>query len=105
MASCHPIGKHRLRRWLHDVEKVAKVCNHAGADITDDSSPGLQSAIMQHINTKQDRSGITMHPFLPARWSVKSFREAILQEHGDPLPTLLFEAKMILMNQIAKATH
>ena len=44
-----------------------------------------------------------MHPFLPARWSVKSFREAILQEHGDPLPTLLFEAKTILMSQITKA--
>ena len=87
------------------LKKVAKVCYHTGAEITDDSSPGLQSAIIQHIITEQDRSGITMHLFLPTHWSEKRFRGAILQEHGDTLPTLLFEAKMILMNQIAKATH
>ena len=85
------------------LKKVAKVCRQAGADITNDTTPGLQSAIIQHINNEQERSGITMHPFLPARWSARRFREAILPEHGDRLPSLLFKAKMILMGQVTKA--
>jgi len=69
------------------LKKVARACRQAGADITDESSPGLQRAIIQHIEAERDRSGITMHPFLPTCWSNKRFRGAILQEHGDTLPT------------------
>ena len=85
------------------LKKVARACKHAGADITDESSPGLQRAIIQHIEAERDRSGITMHPFLPTCWSKKRFRGAILQEHGDTLPTLLSEAKTIFVDQIAQA--
>ena len=44
-----------------------------------------------------------MHPFLPTRWSAKRFWQTNLLEHKDRLPSLLFEAKTILMGQVAKA--
>ena len=44
-----------------------------------------------------------MDSFLPACWSEKRFREALVPEEREILPSLLFEAKTILMGQIARA--
>ena len=65
-------------RTMHFV--LAKAYRQAGADIPNDSKPGLQDAIIEYITSAQERSGISMDSFLPAHWSEKRFREALVPE-------------------------
>ena len=89
------------------LKKVAKMSRNAstGTEFTDETPSGLQSTIIQHLNTEQDRSGISMTPFIPGRWNVKRFQDAIIQEHEVALSALLFEAKTILKNKLAQANE